>query len=381
MTDCIVVGGGLIGMLTARELALAGKSVVILERGRPGKESSWAGGGILSPLYPWRYGDAVTALASWGQHFYPDLAADRHRCSGVDPEYTRSGLLITDIDELEQATDWAWNSGNDIEVLKGDAINECEPALGTRPEQAIWMPSVAQIRNPCLLRAVYDDLLIKGVPVVHDAEVTELDIQHETIQGVVCEKGKYQAKQVIISGGAWSARLLQLAGVKLAVKPVRGQMIMYKASPLLLQRIVLSEGRYVIPRRDGRILVGSTLEDVGYDKSTTAEARESLQHAAVRLVPGLAEFPVERHWSGLRPGTSGGVPYIGKVSNIKGLYVNAGHYRNGVVLAPASCRLAADIMLGREPIVDPAPYSPGRSDAGTAGMADTDDSGHRIDFV
>jgi glycine oxidase len=216
---------------------------------------------------------------------------------------------------------------------------------------------------------------------MHDAEVTALDIHDDEISGVISRKGKFHAEQVVIAGGAWSSLLLREAGFRLAVKPVRGQMIMYKASPLLLQHIVLSEGRYVIPRRDGRVLVGSTLEDVGYDKSTTTEARESLQEAAMRLVPGLAAFPVERHWSGLRPGSPHGVPFIGKYSKIKGLYINAGHYRNGVVLGPASCRLVADIMLEREANVEAAPYSPDRVTSDAAGEAEIDDSGHKIDFV
>jgi glycine oxidase len=119
---------------------------------------------------------------------------------------------------------------------------------------------------------------------------------------------------------------------------------------------VLMDGRYVIPRNDGRILAGSTLEEAGYDKTTTAEARESLYDSALRIIPALAECPVEHHWAGLRPGSPDGIPFIGAVPGIGGLHVNAGHYRNGLVLAPASTRLLVDQLLGRTPIVDPEPY-------------------------
>ncbi len=381
MTDCIIVGGGLIGLLTARELVLSGCRVLVLERGRPGRESSWAGGGILSPLYPWRYPDAVSSLVAWSQQHYPQLARDLREATGIDPEWTRSGLLITDTGELEQATDWAWRQGVELESLEGEDIQRCEPALGIAAERAIWMPSVAQVRNPSLLRAVYDDLLIRGVTVMHDAGVTALQIEDSRIHGVVSEKGRFHARHVVITSGAWSAEVLSRAGVSLPVKPVRGQMLMFHASPLLLQRIVLHEGHYVIPRRDGRILVGSTLENTGYDKSTTDAARGELVRAATRLVPDLAAFPIERHWAGLRPGSPGGVPFIGKVPEISGLYINSGHYRNGVVLAPASSRLLADILLGRDPIVDPAPYRPDRQPAGSDMGMDCDDEGRKIDFV
>ncbi|HEM47619.1 MAG TPA: FAD-dependent oxidoreductase, partial [Alphaproteobacteria bacterium] len=172
--------------------------------------------------------------------------------------------------------------------------------------------------------------------------------------------GRLGADTVVVAGGAWSAEIMREM-IPLDVVPVRGQMLLFRAAPETLHRILLQEGRYVIPRRDGRVLAGSTLEYVGYDKSVTEQARAELWEAAVRLVPALADCPVENHWSGLRPGSPEGIPFIGKVGNISGLYVNAGHFRNGVVLGPASARLLADLILERSPIVDPAPYAPSRA--------------------
>ena len=140
--------------------------------------------------------------------------------------------------------------------------------------------------------------------------------------------------------------------------PVKGQMILYKCAADFLPRMVLAKGRYAIPRRDGHILIGSTLEHSGFDKTPTDEALESLRASAAELLPELADMQPVAHWAGLRPGSPEGIPYIGPVPGFDGLWLNTGHYRNGLVLAPASCRLLADLMSGREPIIDPVPYAP-----------------------
>jgi glycine oxidase len=190
-----------------------------------------------------------------------------------------------------------------------------------------------------------------------DTEVTHLLTKRGKIEGVRTEYSEITADNVIIACGAWSARLLKEMGQDLPVVPVRGQMILYQARPDQLKRIVIKEGRYAIPRKDGRILVGSTMEDVGFDKAITEEARDELDAAAKDLVPLLAEARLERHWSGLRPGSPTGVPFIGAYPRVEGLYINAGHYRNGVVMAPASAQLMVDILLNRETNVNSEPYS------------------------
>jgi glycine oxidase len=140
------------------------------------------------------------------------------------------------------------------------------------------------------------------------------------------------------------------------VHPVRGQMLLFKTKPGLIKRMVLEENRYVIPRRDGRVLFGSTIEEAGFDKSTTEQARTELSAIARERFPVLKDYPIEHHWAGLRPGSPAGVPYICRHPELENLYINAGHFRNGVVLGPASARLAADLIIGRKPVVDPVPY-------------------------
>lgn len=360
MVKVVVVGGGLIGMLTAYELASAGWQVDLLEQGRVGQESSWAGGGILSPLYPWRYAEAVTRLSQWSQERYPALCELLAETTGIDPEWTRSGLLMPGLaaDERDEAILWAARYGYDLETLSGVALARCEPCLGAGHAQALWMGGVAQVRNPRLLQALQAALRGMGVALREGAPVDGFTTVGGRIAGVELVGGQsLEAERVVVTAGSWSGRLLESTGIHLPIEPVLGQMILFRSEPGLLQRIVLHEGRYVIPRRDGRVLVGSTLEHVGFNKRTTGEALDDLRAAAWRLVPELRHCDIERHWAGLRPGSPDGVPFIGEHPELRGLYLNAGHFRNGVVMGLASARLLADLMLGREPILSPAPYA------------------------
>lgn len=355
--DCLVVGGGLIGMLTARELQAAGLSVRLLERQATGREASWAGGGILSPLYPWRYPDSLTELAAWGQAFYPRLARELAEETGIDPQWTDSGLLVLDGDEQVDARQWAQRHDMRLEVLDRAGIRRTEPALVEADGSALWLPEVAQIRNPRLMKALRRSLELRGVVIRENVEVQGIVLRNGQVVGVQTAVCLLEAPRVIVAGGAWTGDLLAPQGVALPIRPVRGQMILFHARPGLLHRIVLAADRYLIPRRDGRILMGSTVEEVGFDKSTTEAAKQDLFRSAVQLVPELADFAIERHWAGLRPGVPDGVPFIGEHPQASGLYVNAGHYRNGVVLGPASARLLADLVLGRPTTMDPSPFA------------------------
>jgi len=221
------------------------------------------------------------------------------------------------------------------------------------------MADVANVRNPRLVKSLKDALLaLPNVTVHEQCEVREFIREGEQVVGVRTSAGAIAADQVVLTAGAWSGDLLKTLGLELPVEPVKGQMILYKCAADFLPSMVLAKGRYAIPRRDGHILIGSTLEHEGFDKTPTETALQSLKASAVELIPALADAEVVGHWAGLRPGSPEGIPYIGQVPGFERLWLNCGHYRNGLVLAPASCQLFADVMLGREPIIDPAPYAP-----------------------
>jgi len=199
---------------------------------------------------------------------------------------------------------------------------------------------------------------LPNVDVIEQCPVEGFLRDGSRIVGVQTAQGEMRADQVVVAAGAWSAQLLATLGLEIPVKPMKGQMILFKCAEDFLPSMVLAKGRYAIPRRDGHVLVGSTLEHAGYDKTPTEEALASLKASAIELLPELAGAEVVGHWAGLRPGSPEGVPYIGRVPGHEGLWLNCGHYRNGLVLAPASCQLFADLLTGAEPIIDPAPYAP-----------------------
>ena len=357
MKRIFVVGGGAIGMLTALELREAGHHVVLFERGETGRESSWAGGGIISPLFPWRYLDSVTRLASWSQSVYPAFLSALYRQTGVDPEYLNSGMLVIAPKETAEATAWAEQHQRHVQIVDRRHFAKLEPEAAEPAAQAIWMPDVGQVRNPRLVRALRIRLEQLDVALRSGEPVDRLLFDGDRCVGLQTERGVQQADLVVVCTGAWSGQLLDRLPNPPEIHPVRGQMLMFKAAPGTISRIVLEANRYVIPRRDGRTLFGSTIEEAGFDKQTTAAARDELYAIATQRFPILKEYPVEAHWAGLRPSSPAGVPYIGGHPQIDGLFINAGHFRNGIVLGVASARLAADLILGREPIVDPAPYA------------------------
>lgn len=355
----IVVGGGVIGLLSAYQLAMAGKRVTLLDRGSVGSEASWAGGGIVSPLYPWRYSRAVTALAHWSQDYYPGLGERLLADTDIDPEVHVTGLYWLDLDDQAEALAWAQRQGRPLQEVPVETAYAQVPVLGAGFERAIYMAGVANVRNPRLVKALRAALQrLPSVTLLEHSPVSHFVRDGARITGLRAAEGELLAEQVVVAAGAWSGELLHSLGMSLPVEPVKGQMILFKCAEDFLPSMVLAGGRYAIPRRDGHILVGSTLEHAGFDKTPTDEALASLRASAETLLPALRDAEVVGHWAGLRPGSPEGIPFIGEVPEHQGLWLNCGHYRNGLVLAPASCRLLADLMLGREPIIDPAPYSP-----------------------
>ncbi len=357
MADFLIIGGGVIGMMMARELAQSGAEITLVDRKACAQESSWAGGGIVSPLYPWRYPEPVTQLATWSQSSYVHLAQELLEETGYDPELRQKGMLMVDVEDQAAALAWAEKYHRPLRKVDSSFLYDKEPELVKGLEEGLWMPEVCSIRNPRLGRSLRKSLeLNPRITLLEHCDVTGFVTADNKIIGVDTPEGQVCGSQMVIAAGAWSGELLKLLGLELPVEPVHGQMMLFKAEPGLVNRVVLKDGRYVIPRNDGRVLVGSTLERIGFEKRTTEEAARSLYETAIDIIPALQNYKVEHHWSGLRPGSPEGIPFIGAVPGYDNLYVNAGQFRNGLVLAPASTRLLADILLGRGTIIPAEPY-------------------------
>lgn len=339
--DILIVGGGVIGLGSALELARSGASVTVLERGVCGGESSWAGGGILSPLLPWDYSSAVTDLTQLSCRLFPEWVARIADMSGIDPEYRVSGMRVLPPFDAERAVQWCAGNGVRLE-LDGEAL---------------WLPDVAQVRNPRLIKALRRALERMGVRIMERVEVTGIVVTEDRVERLDTTAGSFSAEHYVVAAGAWSKRLLGKQGVQLDIKPVRGQMLLYRAKPGMLPHIILQNGTYLIPRDDGHILVGSTLEDVGFDKSTTEEARVVLHARALGMLPQLAQAEFVKHWAGLRPAAPDNIPIIARHPQLENLYLNSGHFRYGVTMAPASAQILANHLFNRKQPFDVSNYN------------------------
>lgn len=357
MPHALIVGGGLIGLLTARELRARGFDVTVVERGACGREASWAGGGILSPLHPWRFPDAVNALAGRSQAAWPRIAATLRGRTGIDPEYRPGGMIVIDGDDPVEVGAWAERHRVAATPLARAQVTAMIAGLNPPAGHPWLLPDIASIRNPRLLRALIALAVGEGVTLRGNTPATGVAHAGGRVVGLDTAGGRIGADAVVICAGAWSAGLLSGLGAEPpGIRPVRGQMLAFAAPPGLLDRIVLTDDHYLIPRADGTVLVGSTVEDAGFDAAPTDGGRAELFAAAARLLPPLATAPVLAHWAGLRPGSDDGIPTIASHPALSGLWINAGHFRNGIVTAPASAELAADLVAGRAPALAPAPY-------------------------
>jgi glycine oxidase len=356
-SDITIIGSGIIGLLTAKEFIQAGCSVTLIDKSFSGQESSWAGGGILLPLYPWRQPKAISTLVLESIQKYQSLSEQLANTTGIDPEWYDCGLLICKNPDIEAATHWC-NTHN-IPFTK--AHTDFFDQLGTQASQPLWMPTIAQARNPRLLKSLKAYLLDAGVNFIENCEITGCLLKNNTIDTLTTHQQKIKINQLIISTGAWTGQFakqcLPNSLHQPNISPVKGQMILFDAKPDTLPHMILDEGHYLIPRKDGKILAGSSVEHAEFDKSTSSPVKNDLFTFATTLFPVLNQFPVSHHWAGLRPGTEQGVPYICKHPEISNLAINAGHFRNGLVMGPASAQLMADLILDRPPCVDPSPYS------------------------
>lgn len=353
-SDFLIIGGGIAGLSTAQRLLQQGALVTVLERGEAGQEASWAGGGILSPLCPWNYPDEVTRLTTLGAEMFSAWVQELRTATGIDPEYETSGMLVLPPFDAQAAEQWcAVHSAYPIHQVRATDYN-----LLTQ-DDALYLPEVAQVRNPRLLRALRQHVESLGGRIIEKCVVRDIVVENGRVKTLTTSSGKFNAEGYVVTAGAWSKEVLGRHALRLDIKPMRGQMLLFKFDVSPLHHIVLQDDLYLIPRCDGHLLVGSTLEDVGFDQRTTREARDMLWQRAQKLLPSLRDMSLVQHWAGLRPASPHNIPTIGRHPQLDNLYLNSGHFRYGVTMAPSSVEILLNEITGAQQPFDVTPYQAG----------------------
>lgn len=367
-TDVVIIGGGVIGLTIARALRQRGvREVMLIERGRPGAEASWAAGGILAPQVEADRKDGFFRIACASRDLYPAFAESLQEETGIDVELDKTGTLCLgftrqDEEELRGRYQWQANAGFKVVWLSGDEVRDLEPAVAANVVAALRLPNDFQVENRRLVAALVKANLNLGVQMITDCAVTAIQIEHERVRGVETSSGLVAAPIVVIAAGAWSSLIDSTDSTlpAIRVEPVRGQMLCFLAQPQIARHVLYSARGYLVPRRDGRVLAGSTAERVGFEKRITDDGVSAIKSMATEIAPRLKDLPLSAAWAGFRPRAKDGLPVLGPCSEINGLLYATGHYRNGILLAPITGRVIADAIVEGITTANLTAFSPDR---------------------
>lgn len=358
----IVIGAGIIGLTTALELVEQGFKVQIIDQGQAARESSWAGAGILSPMYPWNYHPAINQLARYGKDRYQQWNQKLQPATGIDFQIETTGMLIFDEQQFECGLAYADRFHEPQQQAKQVCrleIEQINAHVSTVMRQAMYFPHLAHIRNPRLTQSLVNYLRSHAdVELYENRQICTFKMQGERVLAAIDSQQQcYYADHFVIASGAWSEVLLTQFELSCDIQPVHGQMLLFKAPAAWLTTMCMHQGMYLIPRRDGHILCGSSTQFAGFTKHVDANISSTLKEFAYSLVPDLKQWPILQQWAGLRPCTADQLPKICRIPTMQNIWLNVGHYRNGLVMAPASARLLRQLMLEQDPFVDPSSYA------------------------
>jgi len=342
--DAIVIGGGIIGLSLAIELRKRGLRVLVVERGEPGREASHAAAGMLAD------GGGETPallqpLAKASASMYPEFVHALQDESGINVDLRDQGTIVFASEHVP---------GDEAERLSPDRLAELEPTFADSQRPALFLKE-RSVDPRALIAASVKAAKHRGVDISSGSTVTNVEISGNRVTGVATAKTTYAAPVVVNCAGAWAEHV---APVQFPTRPVKGQMLCV-AAPHVIKHVVRAPDVYLVPRTDGRILIGSTLEDVGFDKRVNPETIHRLHQSAVRLSSALRQARVLEDWAGLRPGTPDGLPLLGATST-PGYFVATGHFRDGILLAPVTAQIMAQVISSDKPRYDIAPFSPER---------------------
>lgn len=357
----VVLGSGAMGLALAYELAPHGSVLVVEHRHR--NPASWAAAGILPPASCEGAHDHYQALVAASGALHAEWAVELEQASGVSVEYVRSGALHLARSAGEAAALTAnveqWRSdGVEVVEVDLDRLNEWEPSLQSMaraPSRCYFVPAEAQVRPPRFLRALRSACELRGVQFCSTAETPVIQRQANGCAIQIADRF-VRPDYLCVAGGAWTSQILEPLGVRLELTPVRGQMVLFRPPDGRLVRILNEGPNYVVPRRDGRILVGSTMEEVGFEETNTQRGIDQLVEFARQLIPALNHEAIESVWAGLRPKSGDGFPYLGPVPGLERVFICTGHYRSGILLAPATARMLGTMIRGDTPSLDLSPF-------------------------
>ncbi|HTS12212.1 MAG TPA: glycine oxidase ThiO [Candidatus Limnocylindrales bacterium] len=351
--DVAIVGGGLIGVASAFELAGKGLRVVVLDRQQPGREASWAAAGMLAPGPDASASKALVELGRESFELYPQFVeAIEEESAGKAASFARPGTVEAFCGPFAEQRRDEFIAGHHRFGLKAEAITpesarKMEPVLGPAVGAAAWLAEEATVDPRQLVDAALEASRKRGVEIRPDSAITSLLLSGDRCEGVTTSDEKISAQHTLITAGCFSGRMDREIARRAPTKPVRGQMLALCPTGPGPARVLRSEKGYLVPRPDGRVIAGSTLEDAGFEKAVTPDGAQKILRAALELVPSLAAAEIVEKWAGLRPGTPDDLPILGP-TEIRGLSVATGHYRNGILLAPVTAKLVAEwITTGR----------------------------------
>lgn len=362
--DVVVVGGGVIGCAIAWELAKCGLGVTLVERGTPGCEASSAGAGMLAPQAESSAPSPMLTLGLASKALYPDLALELRERTGLDIEYETGGNLHCFLDEGDEAVGreaYAWQTEARLkaELLGRAEVLALEPDLSPEVRGALFLPEDHWVNNPRLVIALANAAALRGVGFIR-SEVTAVLRTGDRVTGVRAGDEVISAGTVVLAAGAWSCQLAATAGLNLPVRPVRGQIVCLEGIPRRHHHLLHVKDLYLVPRVNGEILVGASMEWVGFAKQVTAEQIRAFLDFAIRLVPALGRAPIKATWAGFRPWAPDERPVIGPWPGLEGLVVATGHFRNGILLTPITARLIRELLVEHAPSLDLTPFLPDR---------------------
>jgi len=353
--DTAIIGAGIIGCALARALAKGGASVAIIERQAPGEEASWAAAGMLAPSAEAEKGSPIFHLCRASLLAYRPLVEELRAETGVDPEYRTEGSLLVFADEQERqqmlpSMNWQRSQNIGVRELSAQELRSLEPNLAELPG-AFFLPDDHQIDNRLLMHALVQSCRQRGVEFILGKPVREIARNGSRVLGAVLEDAsgtKIAAGRVVNTAGAW-AGAISVAGIApVPIRPVKGHMLALEAAPGTLHHVIRSHRGYLVPRRSGRIVVGSTMEEAGFDKTPRAAQLTGLLRAAQALCPALEKSAVVDYWAGLRPASKDGLPVLGP-TELDGYWVALGHFRNGILLAPITAEILSTWLLTGKP--------------------------------